>query len=343
MTAPRADCFPPAELSRFAEQVLVAVGTDFAHARDMAAQILGSETAGHESHGFRRLTEYVDRALAGHARPGSTGRVVRDDGNTLTVDGEHGFGHVVMRTVTTLAIERARAHGIAAVALRKSEYVGRFADFCAQAADAGIVTLMFVNCSGAAQVAGPPGALVPRLGTNPIAAGVPRATGPHLVIDMATTAVAMGRIAEWRDRNEPVPDDWVNDHDVLQHAGGTKGFALALLAEALAGALTGAGTVAADSPSDAQGVMVIAIDPQRFCGAAALAGEVDSVAEYVRNVPLEDGAEPVRIPGESLARAAERETTGSIELQPHTAAALIDLATRTNVVPPAAITPERND
>lgn len=324
----------PDALLDFATRALRSVGTREADALDMAGQILRSELAGHESHGLRRLAEYVHRARDGHAHPASSGSIESDTGTVVRIDGEAGFGHVVMRHATRVAIERARQHGIAAVAVRRSEYVGRFADFCEAAAEEGVATLVLVNCSGAAQVAGPPGALEPRLGTNPIAAGVPRAHAPHLVIDMATTAVAMGRVSEWRDRGEEIPTAWVNEQGVLQFMAGAKGFALALVAEALAGALTGAGTVSADPGPDAQGILLIALDVAHFRTLVDFVGEVEQFAAYVKDVPTSPDASAVRLPGESSADTARLRAEVGVPLQPFTRTSLLELAALLQIAPP---------
>ena len=136
---------------------------------------------------MRRLPEYVDRWRCGKANPAAEVRIDLDCGALVRVDGQHGFGHLTMRAVTDLAVARARAHGIAGVAVHRTEHAGRFADYCERAAAAGVATLIFANDAGGGQAVAPPGATEPRLSTNPIAAGVPRVSGPHLVLDMATS------------------------------------------------------------------------------------------------------------------------------------------------------------
>lgn len=322
------------ELLDFGRRALAAVGVDDLGANDMTTQILNSELAGHESHGFRRLKEYVQRALDGHAAPTTSGIIESDTGSVVTIDGQAGYGHLVMRHASRVAVTRAKDHGIAAVTVRNSEPAGRFADFCEEAAASGVATLVFVNCGGAAQVAGPPGSLEPRLGTNPIAAGVPREQAPHLVIDMATTAVAMGRVSEWRDRDLPVPPEWVNEAGVLQFMAGAKGFALALIAEALGGALSGAGTVSTEAGVDRQGVLMIAIDVARFRPLLDFTTDVERVAEYVRHAPLEAGAAPIRMPGESTAATARERRTSGVPVQPFTWASLHEIAGLLGIEPP---------
>jgi hydroxycarboxylate dehydrogenase B len=321
----------------FVTEILSAVGLETTDARDMATQIINSELAGHESHGVRRLPEYVERARGGFVNTGSTGRVELDLGALVRIDGDEAFGHLVMRDATRIAVERAQMHGIAAVAVRNAEWAGRFADFCEEAASRGVATLMFVNDSGSGQSASAPGALEPRLSTNPIAAGIPRGQSPHLVLDMATTAVAMGRVSEWRDRGEPIPPEWANEAGVLQFFGGAKGFGLALIAEALAGDLTGAGTVSSAAAPDRQGVFLIAIDVAKLKPIAEFTAEVERFARYVKDVPLAEGSPPIRLPGEMTAVTSERRRAAGTPVQLFSWQSLVRLAELYGVDPPARV------
>src|SRR5258706_10502589 len=95
-----------------------------------ASVIVASDLAGHESHGLRRLPEYVERAHSGLLQPAERPEIELDLGALVRLDGRRAFGHVAMREVTDLAVERARAHGIAGIALRDCSHAGRIADFC---------------------------------------------------------------------------------------------------------------------------------------------------------------------------------------------------------------------
>ena len=119
--------------------------------------IVASDLAGHESHGLRRLPEYVERARSGLLRPAERPEIELDLGALVRLDGRSAFGHVAMRDVTDLAIERARAHGIAGIALRNSSHAGRIADFCARGARAGVAILFWFNDSGGGRNVAPYG------------------------------------------------------------------------------------------------------------------------------------------------------------------------------------------
>jgi LDH2 family malate/lactate/ureidoglycolate dehydrogenase len=119
------------------------------------------------------------------------------------------------------------------------------------------------------------------------------------VIDLSTSVVAHGKVRVLEDAGEPVPEAWARD-GLLQPLGGAKGFALALLVEALAGVVSGAGASSANPGPDDQGVFMLAFDPARFGQPAELAGRLDAMLAYVLAAPLEPGAEPLRAPGSTL-------------------------------------------
>jgi LDH2 family malate/lactate/ureidoglycolate dehydrogenase len=326
---------PHEHLTTFAATVFEQIGMAPADAAFAAGVIVASDLAGHDSHGMRRLPEYVARWRDGLLDPAGAVTVELDTGAVLRVHGGNGLGHVVLRDVTDLAIERARAHGIAAVALYRSSHAGRFADYCERAAAQGIAILFFVNDAGGYQDVAPAGGLDARLATNPIAAGIPRASSPHLVLDMSTSVVAKGRLMEERDRGTAIPDSWITAHGAIRPAGGVKGFGLALVAEALAGVLTGAGSVSADPPYEDQGVLAIALDIERLRPLGDFTSELERMIGYVRDVPLEPGADAVRMPGESGALATSERLRAGVPVQPHTWQALLALAADLGLAPPA--------
>jgi hydroxycarboxylate dehydrogenase B len=304
-----------AELEQFGTALLRAVGASAADAAWVATRAVASDLAGHESHGLRRLVEYAKRAQSGSVDPRAVPEVIVDGGATAVVHGHHAFGHVSLRFVTELVIARARTYGVSAVALRRSDHTGRIADYCELAASQGVVMLMFVNDAGSQRDVAPPGGTEARLATNPIGAGVPRAESPHLVLDMATSVVAKGRVSEWGDRGLPLPEAWITATGMLRPVGGVKGFGLGLIGEALAGALTGAGTVSPAVGPDDQGVLALGIDVARFRPLAEFTAEVDAFLAYVKDVPLELGAEPIRAPGETGAATASDRLRNGVPVQ----------------------------
>lgn len=304
------------EMFRFISQVLQAVGTPEAGAIEMANQMVASDLAGHESHGIRRLREYAYRARDGFVDPAATPTLDSDSGSLVHVDGQRNYGHLVMPFVTDLLIERAREHGIAAVAVGNCDPAGRFADFCDHAANEGIAVFMFMNCSGGAIDVAPPGGAEARLATNPIAAGVPREGAPNLVMDMATSAVAKGRLSDAQERDTEIGNDWTNQSGALLPLGGVKGFALAVITEALAGSLTSAGTVGPEEVDARQGVLAIGIDIQKLRPLGEFKKDVAKFATHLKATPLESGAAEIRMPGESTALNTAKRLVSGISVHP---------------------------
>ncbi|MFL4475996.1 Ldh family oxidoreductase [Paeniglutamicibacter sp. MACA_103] len=293
------------DLHGFIVKAMAAVGASDGDALYMADQLIASELANHASHGMRRLPEYVDRALQGFAQPGARASIELDSGSLVRMNGNGTYGHLALRDATAVAVERAKANGIAAVTVRNSEYAGRLAPFCEEAANAGVATLVFGNNNGAGQVVVPPGGTQARLSTNPLAAGVPRSSAPHLVIDFATSAVAAGRLAEERDRGTELSGAWVTPDGLLRPFGGFKGFGLALIVEALGGALSGSETVSERKTADHQGTLIIAIDVAQLRELDAFTAQVEEFIAHVKSGEPEDGHGPIRVPGEGVSLGDE--------------------------------------
>lgn len=210
------------DLSQFIMRCMRAVGANDVDAQYMADQLISSERAGHPSHGLRRLPEYVQRALDGVSNPSAQTSIEKDAGALVAMNAHRTCGHFALRDAMTLAIARAEEHGISAVTVRDSDFAGRLAPFCEQAAEAGKVSLIYGNNNGSLQTVLPPGGVEPKLSTNPLAAGVPRAQAPHMVIDFATSVVASGRLQEEKDIGTVVPDEWVGAGGYHKPFGGFK-------------------------------------------------------------------------------------------------------------------------
>lgn len=329
--------FETAALREFTVQCMSAVGANQTDAHYMADQLLSAEIGGHASHGLRKLPEYIDRALEGNVNPAATATIEKDAGALLTMNGNRTHGHFALRDATALAVQRAKVYGISAVSVRDSDFAGRFAPFCEEAAEAGVVTLIFGNNNGSLQSVLPPGGTQPRLSTNPIAAGVPRAQAPHMVIDFATSQVASSRLHFDREGGLETPGDWVGTDGHLKPFGGFKGFGLALLVEALGGALSGSATVSARESKQAQGTLIIALDVAQMRDLNDYTAQIEEFIAHVKNTELEPGASPVRAPGELTPTPAQLASVESISLRESTVQNLQRIAQKLALVAPQAL------
>ncbi len=331
--------FDPGDLERCTRELLEAVGVAAADAAWTAALLVGADLSGHASHGLVRLADYLEAIEAGAVNAAGRPRVEVDRGSTAIVDGDRALGQVAARFAADEAIARGRAHGVACVTLRRSAHAGRLADYAERVAAAGLIALVFANDAGTGQVVAPPGALAGRLSTNPIAFGFPRGAPPHLVVDLATSVAAIGKIRIVEERDEPVPEGWLRG-GLAQPLAGYKGFGLALAAEALAGVLGGAGHVTATSHSlaapteEPQGLAVIALDLGRFRPLAEFTSALDEMLAHVVSAEVPVGAQPVAAPGERSAAAVQRHRASGVALTAPTARRLAEACARHGIESP---------
>ena len=293
-----------AELDR-ATSLLVRAGLSEDHAAISAKAIIASDRWGIGSHGLMRLPFYLERLLAGGINPRATLKTVTDMPSLVVMNGENGMGHWQLQAAANLAADRALVNGIAAVGLGASSHCGALGIYTAPITRKGLVGIIFSN--GPA-VMPPWGGKKSVLSTSPIAAGIP--TNPPTIIDMATSAVARGKIAAKAQANEPLEPGWAFSAEgepttdakvalsgMLAPLGGAKGYALAVLVESLTGALIGP-TLAANmpdmfSPADAanpQGIshFVIAIDAKKL----TVDGTHDRLDTFVASVSAAGGRMP---------------------------------------------------
>jgi len=302
-------------------------------ARTVAACLLAAELEGQTSHGLVRLPLVVRRLRSGliNARPRM--RVHGTQPAAAVLDADNALGPVAGARAVDLAVERARSCGVGVVAVRHSNHLGSLGFYLHRFLVQGMAGLCFSNTPPAMA---PPGTGTPLVGTNPIAAGFPGRDGPVLV-DMATSQVARGRILAARRAGRPIPEGWAIDvmglpttdpeaaiRGSLVPLGGDKGFALALLVELLSGVLAGAGVGPdvsgtfedSDRESDV-GHSFWALDPGAF--GDGFAGRVERLAAGIHEL----GG---RLPGERRHAERERRQADGVELPGPLVAELRELA-----------------
>jgi len=311
-----------AELERLARDVFAARGVPDDDAAWIAAMLVRANLRGHDSHGVIRIPQYVAALKAGTLNPKPQLALVVDTPTIAVLDGDGGFGQVVARRGIALAIERARAHGLAAVALRGANHVGRLADYAELAAREGLVGLLWVNARGGLNVA-PWGGAARRLGTNPHAIGIPGPGGTVAMShDFATSVWAEGKLRVKFNRGEMVPSGimlngrgepstdpreyYTEPPGSLLTAGAHKGFGLSIAVEILAGILSGAGAASGEPSVFRNGTLIVCVDPARFMPPVEFHAQVAALLDWVRSAPLAAAAQEILIPGEPEARM-ERE------------------------------------
>jgi uncharacterized oxidoreductase len=320
-------------------------GCDAEEATAIAEHLVDANLAGHDSHGVGMLIDYVPAMREGRLKLGRRGRIVRDQGAVVVIDGGLGIGQVLGREAMTLGIERARRHGVALVALQRSHHLGRIGAWAEVCAAAGCVSMHYVNVIGHRTYVAPHGGRDGRLATNPVCIGLPPTSRPSIILDMATSKVAFGKIRVARNKGLPAPEGALIDATgnpttdpavmfaqpmgALLPFGEHKGYALALMCDLLAGALAGGGTNRPEtqvSDTIINSMLSIVIDPAALGDGSAWKAEVDALSAWVTSSPARSGFDAVMVPGDPERKTrAERERNG-IQLDRKTWRELLEVA-----------------
>ena len=154
---------------------------------------------------------YIDRIKRGHIVPGVPYEVVKDSPTTTVVDGHWGFGYVVSERLMRTTIEKAAQNNVAAATVYRQSHVGRVADYPTMAAKAGMIGIMTADSGRSTKSVVPFGGREARLGTNPICIAMPSDLEGPLFVDMATSAVAAGKLTLAAARGNPIPEGWLVD------------------------------------------------------------------------------------------------------------------------------------
>jgi len=313
--------FQSAPLMRAIEAIVAAGGSEAREARLVAENLVAANLTGHDSHGIGMIPRYVDSLKEGGLKPNRHPQIKFDGGALLALDGQVGYGQVIGLEATDMAIARAKQHGVAVMALANSHHLCRIGQWAEQAVAQGLVSISFVNVISRPIVA-PYGGADARFGTNPCTIGVPLPGQPPLILDMATSAVAQGKIRVAHNKGEKVaPGLLIDDtgkptvdprYGVIEPLGALttmglhKGYGLAVVCELLGGALTGGGTQHTGERTKKRvlnGMLSILIDPARLGTAQAFASEATAFVDWVRKSPPAPGVDKVRLAGDP-----ERET-----------------------------------
>ena len=273
---------------------------------------------------------YVRNIQAGHLQVDAAALVIRDQGAVMMVDGQFGFGQVVGTQATALAIERVRDTGIVCMGVRNCHHLGRIGSYGEQCAAAGMVSIHFVNVVGHGPLVSPFGGRDRRMSTNPFCCVVPRGDEPPIVLDMATSAIAQGKVRVAYMKGVPVPDGALLDHEgsattdakvmfeeplgSLGPFGAHKGYGLAVMCELLGGGLVGEWTAQPNRPREGTIVnhmLMMVLDPAAFGGLESFQAEVSAMVDYLHSATAADGTDRVRVPGEPERESvAERSANG---------------------------------
>ncbi|HVQ03655.1 MAG TPA: Ldh family oxidoreductase [Burkholderiaceae bacterium] len=311
-------------LQAYIAQAFVQVGMPPADAHKVATLMANADLQGSDGHGVIRLVPYVKRIRAGGINLKPHIRVLHERPGSAVVDGDNGMGHLVVSRAVELAIEKARSTGVAWAGARYSNHAGPASLYARMPIEHDMIGLYFAV--GNANHLPPWGGAEMLLSTNPIACGIPALHEPPVVLDMATTVAAYGKVKAKAKNGEMMPEGWMIDRQgkplldpkradegFLLPIGGHKGYGLALIVGLLAGTLQGAamGRDVIDFNKDAvtttnTGQAILVIDLRAFGDPAEFKARVDTIVRDIRNSERLDGVARIWLPGEQSHARRER-------------------------------------
>ncbi len=315
----------------FCEGCLIACGMVRDEASIVADSLVRSNLRGVDSHGVVRMGIYVKRLKMGLVNPRPNVSVVSESDATLLVDGDNGPGQVVGVRAIEMGLDKAALSGTASVGVRRSNHYGAGAYYVERAVARGMAAFAYSN---APSTMAPWGGSDPYIGTNPYTFGVPAGRHQPIILDMATSVVARGKIILAAGRDEPIPEGWAVDREGrpttdAQEAldgsvlpfGGPKGSAISLMIDLMAGVLTGAGfgpRVGSlyddfEAPQDV-GAYFQLTDIGSFVPLEAFKDRVDLLIDEIKSVRPAPGVEEVLVPGEIEDRNERRRLETGIPL-----------------------------
>ena len=323
--------------------VFRAAGCRPPEAECVAAHLVEANLVGHDSHGVIRVPSYVRWLLDGKVFAGRSIQIVFENEAIAVVDGQFGLGQTIGEQAMRLGIEKSARHGVAVIALRNAGHLGRIGDWPLMAAEAGRLSLHFVNTTGAGILVAPFGGITRRLSANPFAAGVPVRGGPPLLLDMSACTIAEGKIRVALNKGVPVPENCIIDAEgrpttdpkvfyadppgAILSIAGHKGYGLAVVCEVLAGALTGGGC---SNPANAgrvvNGMLSILLDPSRFQDEAAFGAEIDRFVAWVKSSAKAAPDGEILMPGEIEERTKARRLRDGLDLDETTWSQIVEAA-----------------
>ncbi|WP_207539627.1 Ldh family oxidoreductase [Sabulicella rubraurantiaca] len=318
----------------------------------VADTLVRADLWGHSSHGVLRAAWYLDRLASGAMRGRAKPEPIVDAGAIALWEAHDAIGQVTTRAAMLDAVRRAQTHGVGVVSVRNSNHHGALGYFTRMAAEQGCIGLLTTNGSPAMA---PWGGRRKLVGNNPWSIAAPAGRHAPMMLDIANTVVARGKIFLARQKGQPIPDHWAIDGDgrrttdpvralegVILPMAEHKGYAISMMMDVLSGVLSGSGILAdVSGPYQAAkrsrcGHLVLALNIAAFGPLEAFNERMERMVAETKAVPLAEGFEEVFYPGEIEARNEARFSIEGITLPEQTAADLQTAATRLGIAKPLA-------
>lgn len=331
-------------LTGFATAIIAGAGSLPAEAEEVSKHLVEANLKGHDSHGVGMIPHYVKNVRAGTLKPNCHVSLVSETGSIAVFDGGMGYGQVIAREATDWGIAKAKATGLAVFALRNTHHVARVGAYGERAAEAGLVSIHFVNVLIAPGRVAPYGGMTGRFGTDPVCITFPGTDKvPPVVLDFATSRVAAGKLRIAMNEGKQLAQGVLIDVDgqdatdpaVFYRKNGSmlpfgehKGSGLALACELLAGVLTGGGVMQANIPNRGvkNGMFSILLDPARFGDPGWMRQEMEALIGWVKSSPPRPGTDAVLVAGEPERKARQKRLESGISIDANTWKELVEAA-----------------
>jgi uncharacterized oxidoreductase len=325
----------PEQLHTMGDAILQAAGAPAEEAQIVIEHLVGANLAGHDSHGIILLPTYINRIKRGHIVPGAPLHIERETASTAHLNGNWGFGYVVTTRAMHMAIAKAKTQNVAAITIYQQGHVGRLADYPLMAAREGMIGLITCDSGRSPKSVAPYGGRVARLGTNPISVAFPSDLEGPIFLDMATSAVAAGKLGVRRNRNEPAPLGWIIDKagnpttDVRAfYDGGAilpmggdqahKGYVLSFMVETLSGILTGLGFGIDPQGRHNDGTFLALFKVDAFRPLDEFKRDIAAFVAYLKETPPAAGFSEILYPGELEYRTMQQRQRDGIYVEDET-------------------------
>ncbi|PHY05722.1 MAG: lactate dehydrogenase [Alcaligenaceae bacterium] len=337
----------PARLQQLAAEVYQSVGVPAQDAQLAADTLVQADLWGHQSHGLLRLGWYVARLKSGAMKAVTQTSLEVDAGAICVMDGHDGIGQVITRQAVDQAVTRAKLHGVGVVSIRNSNHFGTCMYYTRIAAEQGCVMLLMSN---AGPNMAPWGGLKKKIGTNPWSIAVPGGDYGPIVMDMANSGVARGKIYLANNRNEEIPPHWAVDaagrpttdpkaalEGFILPMAGHKGYVMGVMVDILSGVLSGSQFLdKVHGPYDpvnrsGAGHLMVALNVAAFQPLSDFHQKIDQYVRSLKDVPLAAGHEQVFYPGELEKQADTDNRARGLALPADTVADVVRIAREAGV------------
>ena len=337
--------FTANQLTAVSTNLLRAAGASNEEAELVTRHLVKSNLVGVDSHGVLQLTSYIKGIRNGIIKPGAKFEIVRESPSTVLINGNWGFGQVICYKGMSLAIDKAKKSGSVVACIFNCNHIGRLGDYSQMALENGMIGFICVNGD---PVVAPYGGRKPLLNTNPISYGIPSGRENPIIVDIATSVAAEGKIRAALYSGHKLPPGWIldsrgrqstNPADVyepplppeqtklagaLLPMGGHKGYGLGLVVSILSGILSGTGRDPEITSGLTNGVYISVVRIDEFVPLQDFKDSVDKLIRTIKSSPTAEGFSEVLIPGEVEIRAEENRSKSGIVIPDMTWKSLVD-------------------